>query len=159
MLLLLLSFTCLLPSHNEISLPSGNSMKTTCLPGNNQRSLGNFHRGISAPLYLKPRSVGMLRRVKTQLLQREELMSMKSLFTSKVIVVAQTILRCPLASLLQSNCCTDKKHFKFLPNICYIFSKPWLATKIKTSSKINNKYLLSSNSEALCCNSRGFKDV
>ena len=34
-----------------------------------------------------------------------------------------------------------------------------MATKIKSSSKINNKYLLSSNYEALCWDFRGFKDV
>lgn len=81
----------------------------------------------------------MLRRVKTQLVQREELMSMKSLFIRKAIVVAQTILRCPLASLLQSNWKMLHQLIKSISSFCLIsviyFPSPDWQQRLKLALK------------------------
>lgn len=71
-------------------------MKTSYLLGNNQRTQGTSVEVKVSPLP-EAQECRDANKGKTQLVQREELMSVKSPFILKAILVARTILRRPLA--------------------------------------------------------------
>lgn len=96
-LLLLLSCVSIFPSDQETSLPEGNSMKTTHPLGSDQRALGTSIEVKVSPWLEAQECSDAAEDSNTQTVQKEEESCQWSLFILKAILVAQTILKCPLA--------------------------------------------------------------
>lgn len=80
MLLLFLSYISVLPSDPETSLPYQDSMETTYPQGSDQKALGTSTEVKASHLPKAQEGWDVAKKGKAQMVQREELVSVKSVY-------------------------------------------------------------------------------